>query len=543
MKNAVIIAISICTLTYLAYINNYLSPHFAEMADYSSVEEFSHRYDSNRRGNTIPQYRHVILIVIDGAKKEYLYNEKVAPCITGRWKRGGLRFDNARAMLPTVSTPNYFSLLTGAPPYIHGVTNNARRFPENQKVRTILHYLGDKGLGSRIIGFNWYKDMFRGTAGISPVECCEKDDSGEVADAAIELIDSGRLPYFTLLHFLAPDNAAHQGDSGISGEYRESIRSVDMEIGRILQQTEKKYPDALVMVTADHGMDRDGCHGGSDASSIEVPLYAFLPQTESRTIGRSVLSASIAPTIAAAAGVPLPPFAAAGPLYEMLDAAGAKECMSESIAKREKLWEALGGSGTRTLSFSADHAASLQRYDDDLTDRILEIPQKHNAKILTVQRIAAAAAMVLFALWAVYRTEPGIPVVLILNALIAGASGIAGGYIGSGFQYHIAAALFSIVIFSLVLLIHTYVLNASALIGLRTAKYACGALAALLAETVIISAIFVPFYSGIPDPHIYSFRFFILAFYSPFIILTLLLFFTGIGAQQYLIAQKERGGP
>jgi hypothetical protein len=548
MKSIAVILISACVIVYAAYMNNYLSGHFSAGMDYGAVRDFSRRYESGRVRALRPQYANVILIIMDGASRRFLHDETAAPHVIARWKECGLRYARASAMLPTVSAPNYYSLLTGAPPYIHGVTGNARRYPMYQKTSSVIRELGARNLSTAVVGFNWYKDMLGGTAEYVPAECCEREDSREVADQALRLLRSGNIPFLTVIHFLEPDSTAHARESAAGEEYAASIRNVDTQIGRLFEQIDGSCPDSLVILTADHGMARGGSHGGNDVSSVRVPLYVFFPRTgglkarAGSEISREVLSASIAPTLAALAGAALPEFAASGPLVEALHGDRVMEYMYESILKMEKLAEQLGDGGTKSLTLSEDVPESLLRRMDYLSGMILGAPSQHRGTILFYQRIAASALALAFMLWAVYKSPPGVPVLLAVNALIIIPAGLVKGSIVSGVFYSTAAAIYVIVVFAVTLLTYRFALDGNALVRLRAPGYAGDAFAALLASTVLLGAFFMPFYSRAPDPCIYSARFFLLTLFSPVIIPSLLLLFDRAGGARYMLAGHTQGG-
>ncbi len=124
------------------------------------------------------------------------------PEITSRWSRFGLRYDDARAMLPSVSAPNYFSILSGAPPSLHGIVNNESRSRSDRHAPTVFQSIRDAGLDSGVVGFDWYKELSGGDR-LHPGECCEKDDPAEVAGAVSAMIRHAYLPFFTVAHFLS----------------------------------------------------------------------------------------------------------------------------------------------------------------------------------------------------------------------------------------------------------------------------------------------------------------------------------------------------
>ena len=68
------IILSISVITYLIYINNYIFDHFSPLINYEEIKKFNLQYNKLNKKNYRPQYENIILIIIDGALKEYLYN-------------------------------------------------------------------------------------------------------------------------------------------------------------------------------------------------------------------------------------------------------------------------------------------------------------------------------------------------------------------------------------------------------------------------------------------------------------------------------------
>lgn len=249
MRKTIVIVLSLAIIIYLIKINNYLYDHFIDFLDYREIEKSSAGYDSLRKTRYPQRYSNIVLMVLDGATREHLYDERIAENIVKRWRKSGIRYTQVSCMLPSVSAPNYFSIISGAPPYIHGVINNSRRFPRHQRIKTIFDHLNAHGISSAVIGFDWYKDMLGGNTAYYPVECCEKSDSPEVGQSVMRLMESG-LPSFTLIHFLAPDTVAHE--SGLGARYRSTIAEIDGLIEDMLVELDERYPNSLVIIMADH---------------------------------------------------------------------------------------------------------------------------------------------------------------------------------------------------------------------------------------------------------------------------------------------------
>lgn len=538
MKNMVFILLPVCALAYLSYIHDARSLHFTGSVDYAALEKFNRQLDDLDRTGFPPLYSPIVLVVLDGAARDFLYSEAFSPRIVGRWRKGGLRYTAARCVKPTVSAPNYFSILTGAPPFLHGVTNNERRFRDCQKIVPLFPALSEAGLTSCVIGFHWYKDMLEGHSRYVPAECCEKADSREVASALLDLIAQDRLPFFTLAHFLAPDSAAHAGGYTGGPGYSSAIGEIDVIMDEILGELQKHYPQALLILTADHGMSADGTHGGADRDSLEIPLYLFGPGMAPAVSRRRVHNIAVAPSICAVAGIPLPPFSAEGPLYELLPHQREIHYLNQSIARKERLAGELSGERSRTVVLGPDYIESLLRRDGELTDEIMDHPEHLRRKALFYQRPAVSLILLIFLLWLVYRSERGVPVLAIFSGLLVAAAGAVHRFMDSGGELKIACSIFSILVFSGTLAFHRLLADPSLLLRLREGLFTGRVLALLLWQAVLISGLFMPFWAMVPDTLVYPFRFFMLSLFSPFMIMALLSFFSSLSTRGFAVADR-----
>jgi len=63
----------------------------------------------------------------------------------------------------------------------------------------------------------------------------------------------------------------------------------------------------IFLVTGDHGINKDGSHGGTTPEQREVPLFTIQPKVKGRgDTGETVSHLQIAPTILSLLNVPIP---------------------------------------------------------------------------------------------------------------------------------------------------------------------------------------------------------------------------------------------
>ncbi len=534
MRNAVYIALSFAILVRLLLVNDYRYGRFSPRL--GPAEPRDREITQTASASRGPQYPAVLLFILDGATRDALYDPSLCPEISSRWSKFGLRYEDARAMLPSVSAPNYFSILSGAPPSVHGIVNNEVRSRRDLHAPTVFQSLSDAGLASRVVGFDWYKEMFGQLAQYTPAECCEKDDPAEVAEAVSDMVRQSRLPFFTVAHFLSPDNAAHATMSNKSGPYLGSIKTIDGLLGGIFRLLDRAYPGALVIIASDHGMNVDGNHGGSDMNSIRVPLYLLSPSLPREAVPRTVYHAAIAPTVAAAAGAALPALSAVPPLAEALDER-AQDYLNDSIRLRERMLAGFSFMypiipAPKFIAYKEDDA----RRDARVTAAILERPARCKESLLLYQRLAFSLVLLFLAAMAMRRSPAGTTSILLVSGTVVAAAGVAMRIVTSAHIYTAAAAIYTVVIFITAVLCMALLRRSPLYLHLRVPGSFIELTALLLLETAIIGACFLPLHTFTPDENIFGVRFFALALWSPAVILLLMRFFIALESRGFLWA-------
>ncbi len=524
MRRTIVIVLSLAVIIYLIKINNYLYDHFENFLNYREIRDLNREYENLKKFSYPQQYSTILLIVLDGATRELLYDERTAENIVNRWRKNGIRYKRAFCMLPSVSAPNYLSIISGAPPYIHGAINNNRRFPRHQRIRTIFDQLTNSGISSAVIGFSWYKDILKGRTEYYPVECCESDDSIEVTTSAIRLIEKGCLPSLTLLHYLAPDNAGHRSRSNRSDAYVKAITEIDKLMEILFQKLDERYPDSLVIIMSDHGMNIDGNHGGREPDSLMIPLYCIARDIESREIERPVYNLAIAPTLATLFGIPSSPFASGSILHEIVDEKRKVDSLSQSIEIKQRIVNSVRRIESSQFAMGEKLLDSLINRDVELTRDVLSLPEDYRSRIMSVQRIFSLAVLLVFFIFAIYKAESGLPLIIAINMVLLVLMGLSMQMIDSRHVFDIAMAIYIILLIVAVILYRMFLLDFVMTERMNEFTYVFRLLEFLLPLTIIIAGFFIPFYTYFPDENIFAFRFYQLSFLQPFFF-SLLLYF------------------
>lgn len=190
-----------------------------------------------------------------------------------------------RGELPSLSRPMYETLLTGLPVYKHGVTSNdcVRR----SKAESLFTICREHHLTSGAAAYYWISELYNKAPFCKPEDRIQINLPGFIdygifywddlypdthlfADG--EYIRKTYNPDFMLYHSMGIDEWGHLKGAG-SFEYENAVANA----GNILAQLVPQWLNegAAVVITADHGMNAFGMHGGTDSAQRDTPLYIF----------------------------------------------------------------------------------------------------------------------------------------------------------------------------------------------------------------------------------------------------------------------------
>jgi predicted AlkP superfamily pyrophosphatase or phosphodiesterase len=221
---------------------------------------------------------HVVVIGCDGMGS-LAFTQTNAP-VMHRLMRDGAWTLRARGVLPTVSSPNWASIIMGAGPEQHGVTSNDW---ETNKFEITPTAVGHGGIFPTIFGelraqrpeacivcvHDW--DGFGRLLEPGAPDVLENvKGSAATAQRAVQLIKE-RKPTFTFIHFDDVDHAGHEF-GWKTPEYFKAVELIDGLIGQVIAALERAAirERTIVLVTADHG-GLNKKHGGATMDEIEIP--------------------------------------------------------------------------------------------------------------------------------------------------------------------------------------------------------------------------------------------------------------------------------
>lgn len=195
-----------------------------------------------------------------------------------------------KSEMPSNSRPLYEVLMTGVPTYENGIYSNYHA--QRSKELSIFELVKKAGGTTGAAAYYWYSELYN-QAPYNPltdrIQHQEQrliqhgifysddtyPDSHLFADAN-HMVDQYQ-PDFLVVHSMNIDDVGHKFTAA-SREYAAVVNRADSLLSVYIPEwLHKGYQ---IVVTADHGMDEDGLHGGSLAAHREVPFYVI---SEKRT--------------------------------------------------------------------------------------------------------------------------------------------------------------------------------------------------------------------------------------------------------------------
>ena len=265
----------------------------------------------------------MVYVIVDGLREDV---SRVMPTLNMLRAHG---FDAVvRTSQPSLSFPNWTTLLSGAPQRISGVTTNwfTGRVPVETIIDTALQAKRtvavsaptdfDMLFGVKRTGHVFLRDWTKG-----------EYMTGGIVDNAIRL-SAEASPTLLVVHFPDVDEAGH-ASGGASKAYRDTALRVDRDLARLVAALEG--PETTFVVTSDHGHIDTGGHGGPEDVVTKVPAVFAGPDVRPGT-GEGTQD-QVAPTVALLADLPAPRNATGVPLdLTALPRSGAGRFTAQQVA-------------------------------------------------------------------------------------------------------------------------------------------------------------------------------------------------------------------
>lgn len=210
--------------------------------------------------------------------------------------------------LPSMSRPMYETIHTGVPSSEHGIVANSIVRLSNKP--NIFQSIKNAGKVTAAAAYYWYSELYN-RAPYDLIEDKETDSESlniqhgrfytEDEYPDVELMRSAAFlirkfsPDYLLLHPMGMDYHGETFGSDTK-EYRNHAIYQDAKLAPLIQ--EWKSLGYTVFVTGDHGINKDGGHGGTTPEQREVPFFAIKPNGQGRGETNEIIShLQIAPTI------------------------------------------------------------------------------------------------------------------------------------------------------------------------------------------------------------------------------------------------------
>jgi predicted AlkP superfamily pyrophosphatase or phosphodiesterase len=251
------------------------------------------------------QVRHVIVIGVDGLSIDGVTHGNV-PHLRELMARSAWTLE-ARGVMPTLSSPNWASMITGAGPEQHGITSNGylKRMMEIEPAchdafggfPNIFGTMRTERPSTRMAVFHdWagFSDLLE--RNVADVVQHERGPERTTA-AAIEYWRANR-PELMFVHLDNVDHAGHESGWG-SREYYGAVEEADTQIGAMLDMLRDSggLASTYVLVTSDHG-GKGHSHGKNSLAEILIPWILSGPEVAPGRIGAAVYTYDTAATIA-----------------------------------------------------------------------------------------------------------------------------------------------------------------------------------------------------------------------------------------------------
>ncbi len=263
----------------------------------------------------------VCLVIIDGMS----FDDCVSQCgyLEGSVEAGIARRWAMQACLPTISAALYETIHTGLAPHEHGILgNNHLRQSQHDN---IFNTAKQSGKVTAVVAHSYFHTLYGGSDFDPYLHCEINDPNAPIPYARYYSMEGYRTanscvpsesdlcaqawaltqlhqPDYLLLHSSSVDTLGHWF-TGDSPEYRIQISIVDNALSQLIPRLiDSSYH---VMVTADHGINSDGHHGGNQSVLRTVPFYYFGKNT-GPDADQTLDQRAIAPTILKLADIAIP---------------------------------------------------------------------------------------------------------------------------------------------------------------------------------------------------------------------------------------------
>lgn len=225
----------------------------------------------------------VILIVLDGLNYETARSRM--GFMNHLVETGKAGFYKVVSQIPSHSRPLYETILSGTKPIDHGIVNN--QINRLSKEESIFSIARESGLKTCAAAYYWVSELYNKTPFNYIDDRIQNNDKRNIQNGFFYFddaypdyhlfIDGEYLrrtynPNFLFIHPMNIDLAGHLYSCD-SKEYRNKAAEADSILSNFLPAWIKE--GYHIIVTSDHGMNKDCSHGGIEDEERLVPMWTI----------------------------------------------------------------------------------------------------------------------------------------------------------------------------------------------------------------------------------------------------------------------------
>ncbi|HET6350767.1 MAG TPA: alkaline phosphatase family protein [Coriobacteriia bacterium] len=230
---------------------------------------------------------------------------------------------------PSLSYPNWTTLLSGAPPAVSGVVTNWHEGKAGAE--TIFDTAKEAGVQSVFVGPEDFEALYGIKAKTSNSFMRKWDEAYLTETYVDEAIKRAALqPTLLVIHLPDVDEAGH-AFGGASKQYADTVARVDTDLNRLVHELSDGH--TVFVITADHGHIDTGGHGGWEPVVTSVPCVVSGPGV---MIGKGTANqVDVASSVAMLAGIGAPRMTTGTPL-EAVITSGSAEALRDAQSARDE---------------------------------------------------------------------------------------------------------------------------------------------------------------------------------------------------------------
>lgn len=202
--------------------------------------------------------------------------------------------------LPSLSRPMYATLLTGLPVSKHGITVNEQQ--ETLTCESVYSMCKAQRKTTAAAAYHWMSELYNRNPFRIPKDRIQINGEGNIdygiyywedmyPDSHVfadgEYLRKTYDPDFLMLHTMCIDFMGHRYGSETQ-QYELAIAMTGNIMASFIPKWLKEGYN--VVITADHGMNKYGIHGGTDNAQRDTPLYIFSDQVKGGSFEEAYIS-------------------------------------------------------------------------------------------------------------------------------------------------------------------------------------------------------------------------------------------------------------